>query len=125
MNGKKKKICIIEDDSKFLELYLAIFNQIEDIDVIHSEDGNKGLNLILSTNPDIIILDYVLPVLNGVKICKKLRNIENFKKKPIIIISSSPIKGDKEKIFREAGFDRWFEKPLNIQEFKEIISELL
>ena len=120
-----KKICIIEDDNKFLELYIAIFSQMKDIEIIYAENGVEGLKLIKSVNPDMVILDYNLPILNGVKICKELRAIDNFKKIPIIIVSSSPIRGDKEKIFREAGFDRWLEKPLNIPEFKSIINELL
>ena len=122
---KKKKICIVEDDHKNLELYTAIFNQMENIEIISSRNGKDGLELVKLSNPDLVIVDYDLPVLNGVKICKELRKIEKFKKLTIIIISSSPIKGDKDEIFREAGFDRWLEKPLDIKEFRKLISELL
>jgi len=120
-----KKICIIEDDRRFLELYIAIFTQIKDIEIVYAYSGEEGLKLIKTANPDMCILDYELPHFNGVKICKELRAIENFKKIPIIIVSSSPISGNKVKIFREAGFDRWFEKPLNIREFRNIVSELV
>jgi len=122
---KKKKICIVEDDHKNLELYTAIFNQMENIEIISSRNGKDGLELVKLSNPDLVIVDYDLPVLNGVKICKELRKIEKFKNLTIIIISSSPIKGDKDEIFREAGFDRWLEKPLDIKEFRKLISELL
>lgn len=120
-----KKVYIVDDDKLCLELYLAVLNQIENVEVIHESVGDKGLNLIKLGNPDLIILDYNIPVLNGVAICKELRKIERFQKIPIFVISSSPIKGNKDKIFKEAGFDRWFEKPLNIKEFRENIVSIL
>ena len=120
-----KKVYIVDDDKLCLDLYLAVLNQIENVEVIHESAGDKGLNLIKLGNPDLIILDYNIPVLNGVAICKELRKIKRFQKIPILVISSSPIKGNKDKIFKEAGFDRWFEKPLNIKEFRENIVSIL
>ena len=122
---KRKKVYIVEDDSYFLDVYLAVLNQIEDVDVFHEKVGDKGLELIKSGDPDLCILDYQIPGMDGISICKELRKIEKFQKVPIIIISSSPIRGNKEKLFKEAGFDKWFEKPLNIKEFKDNITILL
>jgi len=124
-NLKQKKVYIVEDDSLSFELYLAVLNQIENLEVIHEKVGDKGLESIKSGDPDLCILDYNIPGMNGVTICKELRKIERFQKIPIIIISSSPIKGNKEEIFREAGFDKWFEKPLDIKEFRENIVAIL
>ncbi len=122
---KSKKVYIVEDDSLCFELYLAVLNQIDNLEVIHETTGDKGLELIKSGDPDLIVLDYNIPVLNGVAICKELRKIERFQKIPIFIVSSSPIKGNKEDIFKKAGFDKWFEKPLNIKEFRENIVSIL
>ena len=122
---KPKKVYIVEDEKLNLELYLAVLNQIENIEVIYETVGDKGLALIKSGDPDLCILDYDIPVMNGVTICKELRKIERFQKIPIIVISSSPIKGNKDDVFREAGFDKWFEKPLNIKEFRENIISIL
>ena len=122
---KPKKVYIIEDEKLNLELYLAVLNQIENIEVIYETVGDRGLALIKLGDPDLIILDYDIPVMNGVTICKELRKIERFQKIPIIVISSSPIKGNKDDVFREAGFDKWFEKPLNIKEFRENIESIL
>ena len=122
---KPKKVYIVEDGKLNLELYLAVLDQIENIEVIYETVGDKGLALIKSGDPDLCILDYDIPVMNGVTICKELRKIERFQKIPIIVISSSPIKGNKDDVFREAGFDKWFEKPLNIKEFRENIESIL
>ncbi len=122
---KPKKVYIVDDDRLCLELYLAVLNQIENLEVVYEIVGDKGLELIKSGNPDLCILDYNIPVMNGVTICKELRKIERFHKIPIIVVSSSPIKGNKEKIFKEAGFDIWFEKPIDIKVFREKIESLM
>ena len=122
---KPKKVYIIEDDKYSLELYLAVLNQIENIEVIHESVGDKGLEIIKSGDPDLCILDYNIPNLDGISICKELRKVEKFQKIPIIVISSSPIKGNKDKLFKEAGFDKWFEKPINIKEFRDIVASYL
>lgn len=120
-----KKVYIVEDDKLCFELYLAVLNQIENIEIIHESVGDKGLDRIKTDVPDLCILDYNIPVMNGVTICKELRKLKRFQKTPIIVVSSSPIKGNKDKIFKEAGFDKWFEKPLNIKEFRDYITSLL
>lgn len=122
---KPKKIYIVEDNDYSLELYLAVLNQIENIEVVHERVGDKGLELIKSGDPDLCILDYNIPIMNGVTICKELRKLERFQKIPIIVISSSPIKGNKDKIFKEAGFDNWYEKPIDIKEFKQNVINFL
>ncbi|MHA1474230.1 MAG: response regulator [Promethearchaeota archaeon] len=122
---RPKKVYIVDDDRLFLELYLAVLNQIENLEVVHESVGDKGLERIKSGDPDLIILDYDIPIMDGVMICKELRKLERFRKIPIIIISSSPIRGNKEQIFKEAGFDRWFEKPLDIKEFRDNVVSIL
>ena len=119
-----KKVYIVEDDRYFLDVYLAILNQMENIEVFYETVGDKGFDLIKAGDPDLCILDYKLPRMDGVAICKELRNLPKFQKIPIITVSSSPIRGNKEEIFKAAGFDRWYEKPLNLQEFKANIASL-
>ena len=83
------------------------------------------MELIKTGDPDLIILDYDLPGLNGIDLCKELRKDERYKKTPIIAVTSSPIRGNKEQRFKEAGFDTWFEKPLNLQDFRKKIVNIL
>jgi DNA-binding response OmpR family regulator len=120
-----KKVYIVEDDRTFLGVYLAVLDQMENVEVFYETIGDKGFDLIKAGDPDLCILDYKLPGMDGVAICKELRKLPKFQKIPIIIVSSSPIRGNKQEIFEEAGFDRWYEKPLNLKEFKENISSLL
>jgi len=120
----KKKICIIEDNEKNLELFIAALGTIPNIEILSSITGKKGLKLIQSNDPDIIILDIQLPDKNGTDICRELRKLKKFKKTPIIAVTSFAMKGDKERIL-EAGFDDYVSKPLKITNFREKIQKLI
>lgn len=120
-----KKVFIIEDNERNIELYKAIFEKIPNIEIFIERRGDKGLEMIKSGEPDLIILDNKLPKMDGIDICKELRKIDKFKHIPIIAASSTPIIGNKEKIFSKAGFDISISKPLNLKEFRQIIRSLL
>ena len=120
----KKKIYIVEDNEKNLELFIAVLGTMPNIEIFTSITGKEGLELIQSNNPDLIILDIQLPDISGTDICKAIRKITKFEKTPIIAVSSFAMKGDKERIL-EAGFDYYFSKPLKITYFREKIQKLL
>lgn len=120
----KKKIYIVEDNEKNLELFIAVLGTLPNLEIFTSNTGKEGLKLIQSKNPDVIILDIQLPDINGTDICRELRKLKKFKKTPIIAVSSFAMKGDKERIL-EAGFSDYISKPLNIANFREKIQKSL
>ena len=120
----KKKIYIVEDNEKNLELFIAILGTMPNLEIYTSITGKEGLKLIQSKNPDLIILDIQLPDINGTDICKELRKLKKFKKTPIIAVTSFAMKGDKERII-EAGFDDYLSKPLKISIFREKIQNII
>ena len=120
----KKKIYIVEDNEKNLELFVAVLRTIPDLEILTSITGKEGLELIRSDNPDIILLDIQLPDISGTDICRDLRNMKKFKETPIIAVTSFAMKGDKERIL-EAGFNDYISKPLIIRNFREKIQNLL
>ena len=119
-----KKIYIVEDNEKNLELFKAVLGTMPNIEVFTAITGKEGLELIKPNNPDIILLDIQLPDINGTEICVELRKLKKFKKTPIIAVSSFAMKGDKERIL-EAGFDYYLSKPLKISVLREKIQEFL
>jgi len=120
----KQKIIIIEDNERNLQLFTAVLELIPDIEIITETRGSKGLGLIKSTIPALIILDIDLPEMNGIDICIELRKLEKFKKTPIIAVTSFAMKGDKERIM-QAGFNDYFSKPIKISEFREVVNHYL
>ena len=119
-----KKIAIVEDNKKNLELFKAVLGMIPNVDIITAENGKDGLQLIKSDDPDIILLDIQLPDMKGTEICQKLRTIDRFKDTPILAVTSFAMKGDRLRIL-EAGFNDYISKPLNIMNFRKTIQNLV
>ncbi|TXT59101.1 MAG: Polar-differentiation response regulator DivK [Promethearchaeota archaeon] len=119
-----KSVYVIEDNQKNMKLFKAILKLIPDIEVYAETRGDKGLNLIESGDPDLIILDIQLPKISGIEITKKLREMDKFKDVPIIAVTSFAMKGDKERIL-SAGVNEYVSKPIKVQEFKALINEYL
>lgn len=107
----KKKVLIIEDDFDIANLekdYLEINN----FDVIISEDGNNALDIIKNNNIDCVILDLMLPNHSGFDICKEIRKVSQI---PVIIVSAKTEPSD---IILGLGFgsDDYVKKPFDPQE---------
>ena len=122
-----KKIFIIDDYKRNLKLYEAIFSGSPNIEIITESNGIKGLEMIKLSNPDLIILDYKLKNTTGVEICKELRTLNKFKDIPIIVVSSTPIEKEIDRVtyFKEAGFNLYFSKPIKAKEFREMVKKML
>jgi two-component system cell cycle response regulator DivK len=119
-----KKVYVVEDNEKNMKLFKAILNLIPNVEYFTEKRGDKGLELIKSGDPDLIILDIQLPEISGLDITRELRKIEKFKNIPIIAVTSFAMKGDKERIL-EAGVDKYIAKPIKVQEFRELIKKTI
>lgn len=107
-----KQILIIEDDPA-ISFGLKQLFEIESYSVLTSDDGESGLNLAMSSLPDLIILDLNLPKLGGIDVCKTLR--ETGYSGAIIILTSKAEQVDKI-IGLEIGADDYVTKPFNNRE---------
>lgn len=89
----KSKILIIEDDSFLLTMYATKF-ELENYQVVTAEDGEKGLKLAQKERPDIILLDVLLPKMNGFEVLKTLK--ENFETKDskVILLTNLSQRGE-------------------------------
>ena len=108
-----KKVLIIEDDREISNL-LNIHLKDNGCDVAQCFDGRKGLNTAMSELYDLIILDIMLPEMDGYDVCKELRKAEVFT--PIIKLTSKSEEIDKV-LGLEFGADDYLTKPFSIREF--------
>ena len=86
-NNKNLKILLIEDDPFLLSMYTTKF-ELENFQVEAAEDGEKGLELALETNPDIILLDILMPKMNGFEVLEKLKIDAKTKDVPVILLTN-------------------------------------
>ncbi|WP_017296234.1 response regulator transcription factor [Geminocystis herdmanii] len=106
------KILVIEDEqklAKFLELEL----QYEGYEVIVANDGMTGLTMARESNPDLILLDWMLPAVSGLEVCRRLRTSGS--KTPIILLTAKDEISDRVAGL-DAGADDYIVKPFSIEE---------
>ncbi|MFT5388022.1 MAG: DNA-binding response OmpR family regulator [Lysobacterales bacterium] len=116
-----KKIVVVDDALDVIKL-LSIILEKEGYEVRTSQDGAEGYDLILNSNPDVILLDQQLPGKTGVDICKELRLIDHFKDTPIYFISGSEAV-ELDVLIEEGGATGSIPKPFNIDQLKETIAQ--
>lgn len=83
----KIKVLLIEDEKEVSELYRLKLS-LDGYDVITAEDGEEGLEKALKTNPELIFLDIKMPKMDGFEVLKKLRDAEETKDTPVLILSN-------------------------------------
>jgi DNA-binding response OmpR family regulator len=118
-----EKILIVEDTPETLELLRRIIEK-EGYRTLLATDGEKGVQYALKYNPDLIILDRLLPKLPGLQVCKRLRQVEATKNTPIIFLSVL----DSEKDIVDglkAGGDDYVTKPFSPDELLARIERVL
>jgi DNA-binding response OmpR family regulator len=86
-SGGKIKILLVEDDPFLLSMYNTKF-EIENFKVVTADDGEKGLKLALKEAPDIILLDIMLPKMDGFEVLRALKADEKVKKIPVILLTN-------------------------------------
>ena len=91
-----KKILIIEDDPFLSEMYLAKLSQ-SGFKTEIAADGKKGMEKIKTSRPDLILLDIVLPKIDGFEILKKIKKDSKLKKIPVILLTNLGQKNEVEK----------------------------
>lgn len=108
-----KNILMIEDDESIVELVDIHLKDIH-CQTTKAYTGNDGLNYAIKNKYDLIILDIMLPDIDGIEICKKIRAEKNFT--PIMMLTSRSEEIDKI-IGLETGADDYLTKPFSIREF--------
>jgi len=93
---KKKKILIVEDDKFLIKAYEIKFKK-EGFDIMLAGDGMAGL-LMVKNNPDLVILDLMLPKLNGFEFLETVKKDEKLKNIPVVVLSNLGQKTDMEKV---------------------------
>ncbi|MDD5282255.1 MAG: response regulator [Candidatus Omnitrophica bacterium] len=119
----KKRILLIEDETDMVYA-LTIHLEAINCEVLSATDGQTGLDMARKEKPDLIILDLMLPKMDGYKICRMLKFDERYKMIPIIMFTARAQDQDK-KLGEEVGADAYVTKPFDSKELLDKISALL
>ena len=105
------RVLIVEDDSGIAD-FLQLELEHEGFEVLHAEDGRKALELFESDTPDIILLDIMLPKLNGLEVLRRIRKTSRV---PVIMLTARGDTLDKVSGL-DSGADDYLAKPFEIEE---------
>jgi DNA-binding response OmpR family regulator len=122
MSGKQR-ILLVDDEPSIVKM-VGKRLEVEGFDVLIAMDGQEAVKLAQTEKPDLMILDLMLPKLNGYEVCSLLKQDERYKKIPIIMFSAKAQEKD-EKLGIECGADAYIRKPFKAQELLDQIRTLL
>lgn len=118
-----KKILVVDDEPELVKA-IEIRLKAENYQVFTAFDGEEGLAKAREVLPDLIILDIMLPKLNGFKICRLLKFDEKYKEIPVIMLTAKTDEADKV-VGKETGANEYITKPFDWDILMEKIKECL
>ncbi|SVA91967.1 uncharacterized protein METZ01_LOCUS144821 [marine metagenome] len=113
------KILIVEDNEMNRDM-LSRRLQRKGFEIVMAEDGQQGVDMSKSENPDVILMDLGLPVMDGWQATSSIKEDETTKNIPIIVLTAHAMAGDREKAL-DAGADEYDTKPI---EFKRLLGKI-
>ncbi len=119
----KKRILVIDDEPDLLDLARARL-ELAGYEVLVASDGEEGLEKARTSAPDLIILDLMLPKMNGFEVCEALKIDEKYKHIPIIILTVKFQPVD-IRFAKALGADAYIKKPFEGKELVDKIKELI
>jgi len=105
------KILVVDDETRIVDI-LTFNLRKEGYETIEANDGATGLKLAMSENPDLVILDIMMPGLDGYEVCKRIRETSQV---PVIMLTAKAEEADKVFSF-ELGADDYITKPFGVKE---------
>ena len=108
---KKHTVLIVEDEKSIVDI-LRFNLQKEGFDTLEAFDGQTGLDLVMEKAPDLVLLDLMLPVLNGFEVCRTIR--DRGINTPVLIITAREAENDKI-MGLELGADDYITKPFSVR----------
>jgi CheY-like chemotaxis protein len=117
------KVFVAEDNPVNRELLRELL-EARGHEVFEATNGQEALDTIRDIEPDILLLDLGMPVLDGYATVKKIRENPDFAKLPVLAVTAYAMRGDRERIL-DSGFDGYLSKPVQAQSLFEELDRLL
>src|SRR6267143_1850628 len=118
-----KRILIAEDNAVNRELLRELL-ETRGYTVLEACDGQEALHMIDQAQPDILLLDIGMPVLDGFAVARKIRENPHLAKLPVVAVTAYAMQDDREKILN-SKFDGYLSKPVNSRSLAEELDRLL
>lgn len=117
----KRKILVVDDEPDMLEL---VKNRLEasEYEVSTASNGIEGIESLQADKPHLVILDMMMPLMNGTAFLKKMQDSDEFKSIPVMVLTAKP---DSESLLEDNRPDAFMTKPFDPTNFMSKVSELM
>lgn len=119
----KKRILVVDDEAELVKA-IEIRLKAADYEVLAAYDGQEALDKARKEKPDLIVLDLMLPKMDGYKVCGLLKADTRYSKIPVIMFTAKAQEGDM-RLGKEVGAEAYITKPFEHQVLLSKIQELL
>jgi len=124
LESGKKKVLIVDDDAEIVELLVDVLSRDGRFEIKTAASGYEAGIQTQQFRPDLILLDYMLPDVNGNVVCQTIKKNPEFEHIKIIIVSGV-VKRDEIKQLLKSGAEDFIKKPFNIAELTEKVTAVL
>jgi two-component system alkaline phosphatase synthesis response regulator PhoP len=123
MTNETKRVLVVDDDPNIFEL-VQLYVVADDVEVLQALDAYTGLDLVSRQDPDVIVLDIMMPGMDGLEMCQILRNSPDKADTPVVILSAKAKPEDIEAGY-EAGADHYVTKPFEPEDLALLIEKII
>lgn len=118
------RILIVEDDALIIRLYQRVFLS-KGYEVATATNGEEALGIVRSVNPDLILLDIMMPKLNGLETLKQLKAIPGIKKIPVVILTNLSSAVDAKTALQEGAVKYLIKSDYKLKEVFDIVDGIV
>jgi CheY-like chemotaxis protein len=122
--SSSKKILLVDDSATSRVMHRILISQKTGYEVICAQDGAEALKLVASEHPDLILMDVMMPVIDGLEVCRKIRQNERTRGMPVILLTfkTDP---ESEKLGFESGCNEYLKKPVEESQLLHVLGRYL
>ncbi|MFK5986727.1 MAG: response regulator [Pseudomonadota bacterium] len=124
MSFSKSSILIIDDDASIGFLTKARLSKHDNYDVVVAHNGLEGIKLVNNKKPDLILLDWEMPGINGIEVLKQIKKQSETSNIPVVMLTGKNLVGEIEDAFK-AGADAYITKPIDLKKLSEKVKSFL
>ena len=120
---QKTKVLIVDDEQTNIKILLEILEFEDEYTVTSVTSGEECLAILLEFQPDIILLDIMMPGMDGYEVCRRTKNSPEYEKTKIIMLSGRAMQNEIDNGF-SAGADQYLSKPFGMDELLEALKSV-
>jgi two-component system chemotaxis response regulator CheY len=120
----KYRVLIVEDSPTMRQLLVFALRRLKDVDIVEAQDGMDGLRKVSSDHFDIALIDINMPVMDGLKLIRLIRDEESLKQIPIVVVTTEGADEDRDRALA-LGANEYLTKPIQANKVLAVVKDLL